>query len=66
MPRGRVANDRLRHMLIGYARVSKADGSQPLDLQRDALQDVRAVESRGAAGPCRDGAPRHLRVRTLP
>ena len=22
-----VANDRLRHMLIGYARVSKADGS---------------------------------------
>ena len=24
-------------MLIGYARVSKADGSQPLDLQRDAL-----------------------------
>ena len=25
-------------MLIGYARVSKADGSQALDLQRDALQ----------------------------
>ena len=25
-------------MLIGYARVSKADGSQPLELQRDALQ----------------------------
>ena len=24
-------------MLIGYARVSKADGSQLLDLQRDAL-----------------------------
>ena len=24
-------------MLIGYARVSKADGSQSLDLQRDAL-----------------------------
>ena len=145
-------------MLIGYARVSKADGSQSLDLPRDALQDagvdaghvyhdvasgvrddrpgldscvralrtgdllvvwtldrlgrtlahlvntvqdlsargagrvragadprthpgrahgragarpprrqdVRAVESRGAAGPGRDGAPRHLRVRTLP
>ena len=33
-----VANDRLRHMLTGYARVSKADGSQSLDLQRDALQ----------------------------
>ena len=32
-----VANDRLRHMLIGYARVSKADGSQSLDQQRDAL-----------------------------
>ena len=24
-------------MLTGYARVSKADGSQSLDLQRDAL-----------------------------
>jgi len=24
-------------MLIGYMRVSKADGSQTLDLQRDAL-----------------------------
>ena len=24
-------------MLIGYARVSKADGSQSLDLQKDAL-----------------------------
>ena len=24
-------------MLIGYARVSKADGSQALDAQRDAL-----------------------------
>ena len=33
-----VANDRLRHRLIGYARVSKADGSQSLDLQRDALR----------------------------
>ena len=27
-------NGRLRHMLIGYARVSKTDGSQSLDLQR--------------------------------
>ena len=33
-----VPNDRLRYMLIGYARVSKADGSQSLDLQRDALR----------------------------
>ena len=31
-------------MLIGYARVSKADGSQILDLQRDALLKV-GVES---------------------
>ena len=32
-------------MLIGYARVSKADGSQSLDLQRNALQtgDVLVV-----------------------
>jgi len=27
-------------MLVGYARVSKADGSQLLDLQRDALTDA--------------------------
>ena len=27
-------------MLIGYARISKADGSQVLDLQRDALLDA--------------------------
>ena len=33
-----VANDRLRYMRIGYARVLKADGSQSLDLQRDALR----------------------------
>ena len=41
-----VPNGRLRHMLIGYARVSMADGSQSLDLQRDALQAaaVDAVE----------------------
>ena len=31
------ANDRLGDMLLGYMRVSKADGSQVLDLQRDAL-----------------------------
>ena len=37
-PRSHVPNDRLRHMLIGYARVSKTDGSQSLDLQRDALR----------------------------
>ena len=32
-----VPNDCLRHMPIGDARVSKADGSHPLDLQRNAL-----------------------------
>ena len=31
-------------MLIGYARVSKADGSQLLDLQRDALIGAGVVE----------------------
>ena len=35
-------------MLIGYARVSKADGSQSLDLQRDAL---RAAPPRPTSRP---------------
>ena len=38
MPLGSVPTERLRHRLIGDARVSKADGSQSLDLQRDALR----------------------------
>ena len=51
MPLGRVANDRLRHRLIGDARVSKADGSQSLDLQRDALQvEGVAAKSTGVMG----------------
>ncbi len=33
-------------MLIGYARVSKADGSQSLDLQRDALIGAGVDETR--------------------
>ena len=33
--------DRLRHMLIGYARVSKTDGSQSLDLQEIRYALVR-------------------------
>jgi DNA invertase Pin-like site-specific DNA recombinase len=33
-------------MLIGYARVSKADGSQSLDLQRDALVAAGIAEDR--------------------
>ena len=32
-------------MLIGYARVSKTDGSQSLDLQRDALRAGTATPS---------------------
>ena len=39
-------NARLRHMLIGYARVSKADGTQSLDLQRDALLAAGVDEER--------------------
>ena len=47
-------------MLIGYARVSKADGSQSLDLQRDALavagvQPDRIYEDQ--ASGARDGRP---------
>ncbi len=33
-------------MLIGYARVSKADGSQALDLQIDALNEASVPEHR--------------------
>ena len=36
-----VANDRLRHILIGYARVSKADGSHPI--VTDRLPSYRAA-----------------------
>ena len=32
-------------MLIGYARVSKADGSQQLDLQLDALKEEGVREN---------------------
>lgn len=38
-------------MRIGYARVSKADGGQPLDLQRDALAGAGAeIDTTTAAG----------------
>ena len=33
-------------MLLGYARVSKADGSQLLDLQVDALQEAGIASER--------------------
>lgn len=50
--RSRIKNDRLRDRatpaplpLVGYMRVSKADGSQTLDLQQDAL-DAAGVPGR--------------------
>jgi DNA invertase Pin-like site-specific DNA recombinase len=47
--KGRRTNERLRDSpppspLIGYMRVSKADGSQVLDLQRDALRAAGVAE----------------------
>ena len=39
-------NDREANVLIGYMRVSKADGSQVLDLQRDALLAADVKPSR--------------------
>ena len=39
-------------MLIGYARVSKADGSQLLDLQRDALIEASVDAERIYGGNC--------------
>lgn len=47
-------------VLIGYARVSKADGSQSLDLQRDALGAAGVAEGRvyvDRASGKRDGRP---------
>ena len=45
-------------MLIGYARISKADGSQSLDLQRDALREAGvsddAIYEDQASGQQRD------------
>ena len=49
-PHGRHRNVRLRNKvqasLIGYMRVSKADGSQVLDLQRDALLAAGVTQRR--------------------
>ena len=58
MPLGRVANDRLRHVLIGSARVSKADGSQSLDLQRDALQ-IEGVAAKSTVVMGEGSSPTH-------
>ena len=57
-PRPHVANDRLRHVLIGYARASKADGSQSLDLQRDALQ-VEGVAAKSTVVMGEVSSPTH-------
>ena len=38
-------------MLVGYLRVSKADGSQTLDLQRDALLATGASAEQLYDGP---------------
>ena len=53
-----VANDRLRHLRIGYARVSKANGSQSLDLQRDALQ-VQGVAAKSTVVMGEVSSPTH-------
>ena len=58
-------------MLIGYARVSKADGSQSLDMQRDALRTVGVDDDRPGLGSCvrvlRDGRrARRLEARPPP
>ena len=39
-------------MLIGDARVSKADGPRSLDLQRDALRTVGVDDDRPGLGSC--------------
>ena len=46
-------------MLVGYMRVSKADGSQTLDLQRDALlvAGVEAIQILRGSGFRENGCP---------
>ena len=44
-------------MVIGYARVSKADGSQSLDLQRDALRAAGVDAGHDCASGVRDDRP---------
>ena len=52
-------------MLIGYARVSKADGSQSLDLQRVALQAAGVRADRSGARQLRARVPGGRRARRL-
>ena len=64
-PRPPVANDRLRYMRIGSARVSTADGSQSLDLQRVALQAAGVRADRSGARQLRARVPGGRRARRL-
>ena len=48
-------------MLIGYARVSKTDGSQSLDLQRDALR-AAVRDDRPGLDSCPSGGRPPARV----
>jgi len=54
-------------MLIGYARVSKADGSQVLDFQRDALVaarvDLAQIYEDHASGKIDDRPGLHVALR---
>jgi Resolvase, N terminal domain len=43
-PKNERLRDKPRTPLIGYMRVSKADGSQVLDLQRDAMRSAGVTE----------------------
>ena len=52
-------------MMIGYARVSKADGSQSLDLQRDALRAVGVDDDLPGTRQLRTRAPDGRRARRL-
>ena len=51
-------------MLIGYARVSKADGSQSLDLQRDALR-ADGVDAGHVYHDCASGVRDDTRTQQL-
>ena len=52
-------------MLIGYARVSKADGSQSLDLQRDALR-ADGVDAGHVYHDVADGAGARVMIDSQP
>ena len=51
-PRPPVANERLRHLLIGYARVSTADGSQSLATSTPTSRSASATTARDSTAAC--------------